>query len=61
MGHKMSRQIERVSLEDLVPNDHNYRKFVELFNFKTIDYRLKKLEKSLGRIGYGVDRLLKCL
>ena len=41
----MSHQIEWVSLEDFVPKDHNYRKFVELFNFKTIDYRLKKLEK----------------
>ena len=56
-----SAQIEMVSLEDLVPKDHTYRKFSELFNFKKIRYRLKKLEKRLGRTGYGMERLFQCL
>jgi IS5 family transposase len=54
-------QIEMVSLEDLVPANHPYRKFVLLFNFKRIEYRLKKLEFNVGRDGYGIERLFKCL
>jgi len=54
-------QIEMISLEDLVPRGHNYRKFDELFNFKQINYRLRKLEKSIGCTGYGIERLFKCL
>lgn len=54
-------QIEMISLEELVPADSNYRKFEELFNFKKIEYRLKKLEKDLGRTGYGMVRLFKSL
>ena len=57
----MISQIEMVSLEDLVPRDNSYRKFSELFNFKKIEYRLKKLEKKSGRTGYGMMRLFKCL
>ena len=56
-----TQQIEMVSLDDLVPKDHTYRKFVELFNFKTIEYRLKKLESKMGRDGYGMERLFKML
>ncbi|MEM6339258.1 MAG: transposase [Pseudomonadota bacterium] len=54
-------QIEMISLEELVPADSDYRKFKKLFNFKKIEYRLKKLEKDLGRTGYGMVRLFKCL
>ena len=54
-------QIEMISLEELVPSDSDYRKFTKLFNFKKIEYRLKKLEKELGRTGYGMVRLFKCL
>lgn len=50
-----------ISLEELVPRDSEYRRFEELFNFKEIEYRLKKLEKHLGRSGYGMRRLFKCL
>ena len=55
------KQIEMISLEELVPADSDYRKFEKLFNFKRIEYRLKKSEKILGRTGYGVVRLFKCL
>lgn len=54
-------QIEIISLEELVPAGSDYRKFKNLFNFERIDYRLKKLEKDLGRTGYGMSRLFKCL
>lgn len=55
------KQIEMISLDELVPQDNVYRKFKELFNFKKIEYRLVKLEKHLGRTGYGMSRLFKCL
>jgi len=58
---KMSKQIEMVSLEDLLPQDNVYRRFEELFNFDKIKHRLDTLEKNLGRSGYGIVRLFKCL
>ena len=54
-------QIEIISLEELVPAKSDYRKFKKLFNLKKIAYRLEKLEKKLGRTGYGMLRLFKCL
>jgi IS5 family transposase len=57
----MTAQMEMVLLSDLVPKDHNYRKFKEVFNFKKIDYRLKKMESDTGCKGYGMARLFKCL
>ena len=55
------KQIEIISLEELVRADSDYRKFKKLFNFKKMSYRLEKLEKKLGRTGYGMLRLFKCL
>ena len=57
----MSNQIEMISLESLVPKRHRYRKYVQLFNFNKIDYRLKKLESKVGRTGYGMTCLFRCL
>ena len=50
-----------ISLEELVPEGHVYRKFLNLFNFKAIGFRLKKLEKEGGAHGYGMERLFRCL
>jgi hypothetical protein len=58
---KMSKQIEMVSLEDLVPVDNLYRRFEELFDFEKIKQRQSNLEKNVGRNGYGKVRLFKCL
>lgn len=55
------KQVTMISLEELVPAKHNYRKIKEVFNFRKIDYRLKGMESSKGRNGYGMDRLFKCL
>ena len=38
-----TKQIEMLSLEDIIAQDHNYRKFKEVFNFRKIDYRLKSM------------------
>lgn len=56
-----SLQIEMVSLEDLVPKGHNYRKFAKLFDFRKVDRHLKSLESGVGRSGYGISRLFRSL
>ena len=57
----MSNQVIMVSLNDLVPEDHIYRKFLELWDFKRTEKRLKKLEKNNNYKGFGILRLFKCL
>lgn len=55
------QQVEMVSLEDLVPEEHNYRKFNALWKFQYARKQLKKLEKDNPYKGYGLLRLFKCL
>jgi len=55
------QQVELISLEDLVPARHSYRKFKAIWSFKYINKRLKKLEKDNPYKGYGLERLFKCL
>ena len=50
-----------VSLDSLVPESHQYRKFKKLFNFKSIESTLLNVEGSSNYKGYGVVRLFKCL
>ncbi len=57
----MSQQIMMISLEDLVPTDHIYRRFRELWKFETVEKQLKHVEKNNNYKGYGVLRLFKCL
>lgn len=57
----MSNQIEMISLEELVPPSHQYRKFIGVFDFKKIKHHLKLAEKDANYKGYGVERLFKCL
>jgi len=56
-----SNQIMMVSLEELVPEKHIYRKFVELWKFTEEEKQLKELEKDNNYKGYGLSRLFKCL
>lgn len=56
----MSRQIEMVSLERLVSEGHEYRKFSKIMEFSEIEEELKEIEKE-GYKGYGIERLFKCL
>ena len=55
------KQVRMISLEELVPAKHNYRKIKEVFNFRKIDYRLKGMKSGKGCKGYGMDHLFKCL
>ena len=55
------QQVEMVSLEDLIPENHNYRKFVKLWFFDYVERQLKKNENDNSFKGYGLLRLFKCL
>lgn len=57
----MSGQIIMISLEDLVLENHVYRKFLGIWDFSGIKNILKEIEKSNNYKGYGVGRLFKCL
>lgn len=54
-------QVEMISLDELVPATHNYRKFKTIWSFKYVDKQLRKLEKDNPYKGYGLSRLFKCL
>ena len=54
-------QTEIVNLENLVPANHMYRKFKQLWSFKTVERELKKLESDNNYKVYGLLRLFKCL
>lgn len=54
-------QVEMITLDDLVPKEHNYRKFVELWLFKYAEKQLKKKIKNNPHEGFGLLRLFKCL
>ena len=56
-----SKQTTLVSLEELVSQNHQYRKFKELFNFELIESELKSVESPANYKGYGTSRLFKCL
>ena len=58
-----TNQIEMVSLEQLVPTEHVYRKFLGLLDFKGIAGSLQKLEKNktVGAKGSGIEILFGCL
>ena len=54
-------QIEMVSLEQLVPENHTYRKLKKLLDFDKITRAAKAKESDTGAIGFGVNRLTMCL
>ena len=50
-----------ISLNELVPKKHSYRKFQNIWNYKHTEKILKKVEKDNPYKGYGLLRLFKCL
>ena len=50
-------QIVMVSLEDLVPEDHLYRRFMKLWRFKKAGKELKSLERDNNYKGLAHDVL----
>ncbi len=57
----MLNQIVMVSLEELVSEDHIYRRFMNLWRFRSVEEHLKKVEKDNNYKGFGIVRLFKCL
>ena len=58
---RMSHQLQMVSLNELVPSDHSYRRFMALLDFNCVRPYLKDVTKNNAHKGYGVMRLFKCL
>jgi transposase, IS5 family len=57
----MSNQIEMISLEELVPSNHIYRKFQRLWDFKEIQKEVEKIEEDSDHKGFGIFRLFLSL
>jgi IS5 family transposase len=56
-----STQVTMVSLDQLVGQNHQYRKFKSLFDFNVVKSQLQEIESPAGYKGYGVERLFRCL
>ena len=54
-------QMEMVSVEQLMPKDHTYRKLKKLLNFDRIAKTVKIKTAELGATGFGKTRLVMCL
>jgi IS5 family transposase len=54
-------QVEMVSVEQMMPRDHTYRRLKELLDFERITRSVKIQEHELGAEGYGKLRLVMCL
>ena len=54
-------QTEIVNLEDLVPANHMYRKFIKLWSFSNVERQLSEIETDNNYKGYGILKLFKCL
>lgn len=54
-------QTEIVNLEDLVPANHMYRKFIKLWSFSHVERQLSEIETDNNYKGYGILKLFKCL
>jgi len=50
-----------VSIEQLVPETHTYRKLKKLLDFNRLTKSVRMQESELGATGYGKPRLLMCL
>lgn len=57
----MSRQVEMVSLEELVSNNHIYRSFKDLWDLTQIKKELEAIEIESDHKGFGIFRLFLAL
>ena len=51
------KQIQMICLEDLVLENHIYRKFLSLWNLDLVQCELSKLEAESDHKGYGIYRI----
>ncbi len=45
----------------MVEENHRYRGFMKVWDFKTVDRILKTVKKKNPHEGYGIERLFRCL
>ena len=55
------KQIEMVSVDQLVPGGHTYRRLKSLLDFVQIERSVKMQGSEVGATGFGKDRLTLCL
>ena len=55
------KQMEMICLDDLVPQNHIYRKFLTLWDLSKTELELEKLEQDSDHKGYGNFRMFLCL
>ena len=56
-----SNQVEMITLDELVSDDHIYCKFMQLWDLSEIKIELEKIEILSDHKGYGIFRLFLCL
>jgi len=56
-----TEQIEMVSVEQLVPEKHTYRRLKKMLDFDCIVRAVNVKESELGATGFGRDRLILCM
>ncbi len=54
-------ELEIVSLDQLIPKNHNYRKFKTVWNLSEVENKLNTLKAGGRYEGYGIMRLFLCL
>jgi xanthine dehydrogenase molybdopterin-binding subunit B len=54
-------QMQMVSVEQIMPENHNYRRLKKLLNFTSIVREAKVRDTQLGAFGFGRERLILCL
>ena len=54
-------QVEMVNLNQLISENHRYRKFLKVWDFREVDKQLSVLKKDNPNQGYGVPTLFRCL
>lgn len=54
-------QLELVSVEQMIPGQHTYRRLKTLLDFERIAKSVKLPKSDTGAIGYGRERLIQCL
>ncbi|MCL2475017.1 MAG: transposase [Chloroflexi bacterium] len=54
-------QMEMVNIEQLVPDNHTYRKLKKQLDFNRIAKSVAIKDSDIGAIGFGKSRLVMCL